>query len=253
MLEIPESNTIARQLNDTVCCKIICNVVTNNSPHKFAFYHGDLAYYKTLLSGQIIGESVGMGAMVEISIGDRRIVFGDGANLRYLEDTDQVPSKHQLLLEFTDGSLLVCSIQMYGTILAFIEGTLDNKYYLIAREKPFPLSYSFDMAYFDMLRTRESDKLSAKAFLATQQRIPGLGNGVLQDILFHAGIHPKRKMATISEKEYASMFHSVKDTLIEMTRLAGRDTEKDLFGRVGGYKTLLSKNTCGKPCPKCGT
>jgi formamidopyrimidine-DNA glycosylase len=43
--------------------------------------------------------------------------------------------------------------------------------------------------------------LSAKAFLATEQRIPGLGNGVLQDILFTAGIHPKRKMAAISEEE----------------------------------------------------
>lgn|GEM_PF-2077218 len=30
-----------------------------------------------------------------------------------------------------------------------------------------------------------------KAFLATEQRIPGLGNGVLQDILWTARIHPK--------------------------------------------------------------
>jgi formamidopyrimidine-DNA glycosylase len=253
MLEIPESQTIARQLNETVQGKTISRVIVNASPHKFAFYHGDPAGYHELLAGQVIGESIGMGAMVEIFVGDRRIVFGDGANLRYLGGTVQAPSKHQLLLEFTDGSLLVCSIQMYGTILAFMEGTLDNKYYLIAREKPSPLTDSFHKAYFDTLRTRDSDKLSAKAFLATQQRIPGLGNGVLQDILFNAGIHPKRKMDTISEKEYTIMFHSVKNTLIEMTRLAGRDTEKDLFGRAGGYKTLLSKNTYGQPCPKCGT
>jgi hypothetical protein len=33
---------------------------------------------------------------------------------------------------------------------------------------------------------QEVKKLSLKALLATEQRIPGLGNGVLQDILFKA-------------------------------------------------------------------
>jgi formamidopyrimidine-DNA glycosylase len=33
----------------------------------------------------------------------------------------------------------------------------------------------------------------------------------------------------------------------------GRDTELDLFGRPGGYRTVLSKNAAGMPCPKCGT
>jgi formamidopyrimidine-DNA glycosylase len=32
----------------------------------------------------------------------------------------------------------------------------------------------------------------------------------------------------------------------------GRDTETDLFGEKGGYHTILSKNTYGQPCPKCG-
>jgi formamidopyrimidine-DNA glycosylase len=253
MLEIPESTTIAGQLNKTLHGKTIYNVIINHSPHKFAFYHGDPAHYTTLLYGQVIGESVGIGAMIEISAGDRRIVFGDGANLRYFDRSDKVPTKHQLLLEFDDRSVLVCSVQMYGTVLAFMEGTLENKYYLMAKEKPLPLADSFDMTYFNKLRTVESGQLSAKAYLATQQRIPGLGNGVLQDILFHAGIHPKRKMGKIDKKEYIKLFHSVKNTLAEMTSLRGRDTEKDLFGRAGGYKTILSKNTVGKLCPVCGT
>jgi len=37
-----------------------------------------------------------------------------------------------------------------------------------------------------------------------------------------------------------------------MTSLCGRDTEKDLFGHSGGYKTILSRNTVGKPCSVCG-
>jgi formamidopyrimidine-DNA glycosylase len=241
------------QLNETVCGKKICRVITNASPHKFAFYHSDPADYNALLAGQVIGDSFGIGAMIEITAGDRRVVLGDGANLRYYDDSGKTPSKHQLLLELDDGSALVCTVQMYGAVLAFMEGTYDNKYYLVVKEKPQPLADAFDRVYFDTLRTEGSDRISAKAFLATEQRIPGLGNGVLQDILFHAGIHPKRKMGTIREIEFDKLFHSVKDTLAEMTRLGGRDTEKDLFGSAGRYRTLLSKNTVGKPCPICGT
>ena len=140
---------------------------------------------------------------------------------------------------------------MYGAVLAFMEGTYDNKYYFVIKEKFLPLADIFDKMYFDMLCMEGLDRISAKAFLATKQRIPGLGNGVLQDILFHAGIHPKRKIKTLSEKELDGLFRSVKNTLAEMMRLGGRDTEKDLFGSAGGYRTLLSKNTVGKPCPVC--
>ena len=44
---------------------------------------------------------------------------------------------------------------------------------------------------------------------AAQQRIPGLGNGVLQDILWAAKIHPRRKVADLSADEIQQMFHAV--------------------------------------------
>lgn len=40
-----------------------------------------------------------------------------------------------------------------------------------------------------------------KAFLAAEQRFPGIGNGVLQDILLESGIHPKRKISTLRDLE----------------------------------------------------
>ena len=94
-------------------------------------------------------------------------------------------------------------------------------------------------------------KLSAKAFLATKQRIPGLGNGVLQDILFNAGIHPKRKMNTLDGKELRSLYSSLKSTIKEMAELGGRDTEKDLYGNPGRYITKLAKNSLKTGCPIC--
>ena len=142
---------------------------------------------------------------------------------------------------------------MYGGLWCFKEGEFHNPYYNTARCKPSPLSDRFDGAYFDCLITApEVQKLSAKAFLATEQRIPGLGNGVLQDILYIARIHPKRRIDTLTNDERKALFHSVKSTLKEMTIQGGRDTTKDLFGRPGRYQTKLSQATVGKPCPVCG-
>mgnify|MGYP001285299221 CR=1 FL=1 len=95
--------------------------------------------------------------------------------------------------------------------------------------------------------------LSAKAFLATEQRFPGIGNGVLQDILYEAGIHPKRKVSTLSDEDTDRLEQSVVSTLREMIRLGGRDTEKDLFDQSGGYVTAMSKNTVGTACRRCGS
>ena len=47
---------------------------------------------------------------------------------------------------------------------------------------------------------------SAKAFLATEQRIPGLGNGCLQDILFRAGLNPRKKLEDWPDRDGDKVF-----------------------------------------------
>jgi len=75
---------------------------------------------------------------------------------------------------------------------------------------------------------------------------------VLLDILYEAGIHPKRKASTLSDEEIDRLEQSVVSTLREMIRLGGRDTEKDLFDQIGSYVTSMSKNTVGTAYKRCG-
>ncbi len=253
MIELPEGATLARQLNEAIKGKCIASVVAVQSPHKFAWFHGDPQKYGALLVGKSIGEAFGRGAMVEIKVDDAALLFGDGVNLRFHVKNEIRPGKHQLLLEFADGTSLSAFVQMYGGLWCFREGEFDNRYYSLAKAKPSPLTADFSEAYFtQLISVPEVQILSAKAFLATEQRIPGLGNGVLQDILFNARIHPKKKVGLLTEKEKPGLFCAVKTTLKEMCDRGGRDTEKDLYGNPGGYKTILSKNTVGTPCPACG-
>lgn len=254
MLELSESYVISRQLNETITGKAIMNVTANASPHSFAWYFGDPGNYHSLLAGKIIDKAQPVGGNVEISAGNMKILLGDGVNIRYIKQGDRLPAKHQLHIEFDDASSLICSIQMYGGLWVFAEGQNDNPYYLTALKKPSPLSEEFTRPYFTELFAAETaNKLSTKAFLATEQRIPGLGNGVLQDILYNAKIHPKRKIATFSKKEIDELYDVLVSTLKQMTEKGGRDTEKDLFGNKGSYQTLLSRNTVGKPCTACGS
>ena len=252
MLELPEAVTLASQFEKAYQGKVITRAVAGHTPHKFAFYEGDPADYSSRLEGKTVGGSASFGGHAMMIAGDMRLGFSDGVNARYLAPDEERPAKHQLLLDFDDGSSLVCTISMYGFFGLCRADDQGNEYFQAAKGKPSPLSDAFDAAYFEGLFSNTKPTLSAKAFLATEQRVPGLGNGVLQDILFRAGIHPKTKTGVLDGREKKLLFDAVKSTLIEMARGGGRDTEKDLYGQAGGYRTILSRNTLDKPCPVCG-
>lgn len=253
MIEIPEAAVLAEQINEILLGKVIHSVIVNHSPHKLAWFAGDPQNYESLLSGKTVTKALAFGGILEIQLEDVRISLSDGVALKYHHVKEKLPKRHQLLIEFEDSSVITATVQMYGGICCFNEGDYDNKYYLIAKKKPSPLTKDFSSDYFKELVENESmQNKSAKAFLATEQRIPGLGNGVLQDILYNAKIHPKRKVKTFSQKEQETLYDSIKSTLLEITLKGGRDTEKDLFGSPGGYKTKLSKKTLGKNCNLCG-
>ncbi|MBX3057045.1 MAG: endonuclease VIII [Anaerolineae bacterium] len=252
MIELPEATVLAGQINQTVTGKRIKKVTANQSPHKFAWYTGDPAAYHARLVGKTIHAAAASAGEVEIQVDGMRLILG--AALRYYDAGEKLPPKHQLLVEIEGGGALVATIQMWGCLFCVGEGEeVGFADYRLGRERPSPLTAAFDRPYFDDLIRESSGSLSAKAFLATEQRIPGLGNGVLQDILWTARIHPKRKMETLSGGETGQLYQAVKTVLQAMVNQGGRDTERDLYGRVGGYRTILSKNTVGTPCPVCGT
>ena len=59
-------------------------------------------------------------------------------------------------------------------------------------------------------------------------------------------------MNMLCDEQMHELFDSIKSTLTAMTDEGGRDTERDLFGNWGGYKTKLSKKNTLLFCPNCG-
>ena len=97
-------------------------------------------------------------------------------------------------------------------------------------------------AWFTGSSEEYAEQLSGKT-------IPGLGNGVLQDILYHTHIHPKKKISGLTDKERENLFYQIKETMNDIYHLGGRSTESDLFGANGKYVACLSKDTAGMACP----
>ena len=252
MLELPESTAIARQINDHLTGKIISGIKILQTPHRFAFFYGEQDKFAEYLEGQTITGAVAQGGMVQIDTQDSMIALNDGAYPRYYDDAKKFPKKHQFAVFFDDGTGIFVSIQMYGGITVAPKGNCTESYYLSSSTKPNPLTEGFTYAYFRSLYPGAGKKLSAQAFLATQQRIPGLGNGVLQDILWDAGIDPRFPMQDASEEDFRILYGSVNKIIKEMTAKGGRDTERDLFGQKGNYVTQLSKNSLNEPCIRCG-
>lgn len=252
MLELPESYTIAKQMEQTLKDKVISYVEVLHTPHKFAFFHGERERFKEFLEGQRITGATYHGGMIELDTEEYMIIFADGARPQFYEDKKKFPKKHQFCIQFDDETAIYVSIQMYGIIHVFPQGQDTEGYYISSSTKRTPLMDEFTYEHFKNLYQAEDKKMSAKAFLATKQRIPGIGNGVLQDILWDAGIDPRFDMKDANEEDMLSLYHSIKKVLKEMARQGGRDTEKDLFGNKGGYVTQLSKNSLYEPCMRCG-
>ena len=251
MLELPEAAALAAQATSLMAGRAVVAAEARHTAHKLSWYFGDPAAYGDLLTGRTVTGARSWGGHLELVLDDDvRVVLSDGAVPRLFGPGTAVPERHQLRMDLDDGSAFVVTIAMYGGIQAFHDGENENPYYLVARAAPSPLADGFDAS--TLLAADGAARLSAKALLATEQRVPGLGNGALQDILWTAGVHPRRKVADLDDDARRALVAAVPAVLRRMTAEGGRDTERDLLGRPGGYATVLSRRTLELPCPRCG-
>jgi len=255
MIELPEAICLSRQLDGVLTGKTIVRAEAGSSPHGFAWYTGDPASYSARVSGrQVVGCENRCGHVWINLEGDVSLILAEGPGIRVWQEGDKLPKKHQLLLEMGDRHVLTASTRMYA-FYALNDGLEPlNPYLQRAVEGPNVLSQEFSSLDFSSAADSVSQgRLSLKGFLATGQRFPGLGNGVLQDILFNANLHPKTLLSNLGDRGLKDLFDSVKETLRQMTELGGRDTESDIYGQSGGYMTILSRKGLERGCPRCGS
>jgi formamidopyrimidine-DNA glycosylase len=256
MMEVPEAVAMAGQMNAELRARRIASAERENSPHKWVFYNRPREEYEAMLPGRKIGEARAEGNHVNIGLsGGLTLQLGDGGLRIFLHaDDGALPSKYHLLLRFENGQVLTVSVQGWGAVRLFDKAGL-RKWQRQNAGGVCPVDEEFTHERFRQIVAEYAaacDK-PVKAFLVNRPRIPGIGNGYLQDILFRAGLHARRKVRGIRPAEWRKLYHAIRKVLKEAVAKGGRDDELDLFGNGGRYVRLLDRRSNGRPCPTCGT
>lgn len=255
MFELPEVQTLARQISKELAGKEIRAGHLGNVSHRFVWYNRTPAEFSELTSGRVLGEVRARGRWLFIALEPGyMLVFGEfGGKALYHPAGTPPPKKRHLLLEFTDGSGFSVTTQMWGAMELYVQGEEENRQY-IRDMRPTPVDPEFTRGYFDKLLNQlaTGEKRSAKGLLTQDQLIPGLGNAIAQDILFRARLNPRQPVADLTRLQRQTLYQAIRKSVAEVTRNGGRSDETDLYDRPGGYQRIMSKDTVGHPCPECG-
>ena len=253
MIEIAEAYVFAKLMTKELKGLTITDVKVLTTPHKFCWLSGEPDHYESILLGLSVLEVKSSAHYLRINLSDgHELSIAEDVNLEYKPKRLET-SKHQLQLSFNNDHVLEFKVKLYGFIpLGMPEFLYENfPYYRVAVDAISPTDPKFTYGYFINQTGLNENKGSVKAALATEQHIPGLGNGTLQDILFDAKISPRRKVSTLTDIDKKTLYDSVINKIDEMMTFGGRDTVMNMFGEKGGYEVMMKNER--ELCPICHT
>ena len=251
--ELPEALTLAKQMNAELAGKTIEHVHLADECAGL-IRQGFVNLQQVNLAGTTIRSVTSKGKWVYIRLEPDwyfLLALESGGKVLYHPSQESVVKFH-VKLDFSDGSCLTVRIVGWGFAKAVKESELEAQRY------PGKLGLSpvdekeFSYQNFCAVLEQGGNKI-VKYVLMEQTKIAGIGNGYLQDILFRAKLHPKRKVADLSKTERKTLYNAIRKTLNEAVRRGGSEFEVDLYDQPGRYKRLVGEHMKGKPCPACGT
>ena len=256
MIELPEAQIIAGQMDEALAGKRIERGNRGNSPHKFAFANGSSQEYEAILTGKTVGRSRAHGnaILTDVEPGYTLVLGGGGERILFHPQGQDLPKKHHLWLGFEDGTALTVTVQGWGNTLLLPQSSV-NEHRHVQTNKIVPLTDAFTWQHLRGLFAQVDPDSSAslKYFVISDPGIWGIGNGYLQDILFRARIHPRRRVVDVTELEQCALYDAIDETLEQAVALGGRDSERDLYNQPGRYCRSMDSKRAGQPCPVCGT
>jgi formamidopyrimidine-DNA glycosylase len=119
---------------------------------------------------------------------------------------------------------------------------------------PEPLEDGFDAQY--LRQKLGSRRAQIKSLLLDQQMVAGIGNIYVDEILYDARIHPRRKADTLSAEEWEALYAAIRANLSAGVEHRGTTVRlyRDVLGRPGEHQNYLRVfEKHGKACPGCGS
>lgn len=246
MPELPEVETIKRQLIDKIVGLTIKNILIN----KPKLFVGDPKI--------IIGLKVqGVRRRAKMIVID---LENDWNLLIHLKMSGQlvfggVPNKFtHITFEFSNGSKLYYNdMRQFGWVKEVKSKELEQE---LDKFGPEPLDKDFSI---EKLKTNllKHKNLRIKPTLMDQSVIAGLGNIYAAEVCFQAGIRPDRKISTLGDEDLKKLYQAIKKILPLAIKYKGTsaDSYVTLEGKKGNYESKLwVYGREGQKCPNnCGS
>jgi formamidopyrimidine-DNA glycosylase len=117
---------------------------------------------------------------------------------------------------------------------------------------PEPLEDGFGADYLP--RVIGSRRAQIKPLLLDQKVVSGIGNIYVDEILYDARLHPRRKANTLSEGEWKALYDAIRSNLAAGVEHRGTTVRlfRDVLDRPGEHQNYLRVfEKQGQPCPGC--
>ena len=247
MPELPEVETVARQLKSYYLGKIITEVETK--PGRI-FINCTPKEFSQALINKKLQNIDRYGKFLIWEVDGIFPVFHLGMSGAFFRDRNKTsyPKHIHLSFKFSDNSrLFFQDIRKFGKILIF----KDKPQFPELGPDPFSEN-------FTLINLRELLNLSAvviKTFLMDQHRIAGIGNIYANEILYRAGISPFRPARSINRKEAEKLFQAIRYILQKAISNFGTtysvfQTVEGIDGENQNFLKVYQKE--GKTCSRCG-
>ena len=247
-MELPELIILSRQMRNEMLGKQVYEVeVANPKCLNIPFER----FRKTVV-GKNIKSVESRGKWLFTKINSHLLLFnpGMGSDVIHFKPDDKLPEKYQIRFTLNDGTGFTIRVWWFCYLHLMAEEK-SSEHKLTAKLGVTPLDKRFTLNYLKHLLSKKRGNI--KNFLLDQKNIAGIGNVYVQDILFNAKIHPKRKIPSLTDTEIYYLHKSIISLLNESIELGGLAYEKDFYGNKGGYGSKQFKVAYkhGKPCPTC--
>jgi formamidopyrimidine-DNA glycosylase len=257
MIEMPEAVTIASQMNASLTGKTFLSFSRGSLTHKFLWLNRPDEEFSEIIPGLIVRNASSFGRSIYLNMRSHLLWWGDtGGKLLYSPPDETPTPKYHLSWHFQDGSTLTFKMQMWGSVKLLNKNEFNEIPHDEAGIPPLYPKFTFER-FNQMLESySEKNTKGVKGFLVAtgykeKDPINGLGNAIVQDILFNARLSPKRKIFDITLPERKILYEQINKTVAEAIEKGGRYDEYDLHNQQGGYHRLMDSKSVGKPCPNC--
>lgn len=258
MPELPEVETVCRGLRARILGRSIVRVMVRTSD-VLHMAQPDVAAFTKVLTGTYIEAIMRRGKYILFALAKEGKKLWLLCHLRMtgkllVRKADDAPEKHTHLVFFLDDGQAVHyhDVRRFGGFTLMQEDPFARP--PLAALGPEPLSEAFDAATF---KARcKGRKRPVKAQLLDQSVVAGIGNIYADEILFRAGVRPRKSAARLTAAECGAIVEATKDVLQEAIA-AGGSTIRDYVdseAKAGSFQLAHQVyGRAGQLCRQCGT